>query len=99
MYNYCVITIDCDAEPYKYKMNVRELTINSNVTVNLTNLAKIVSPTFECSAHMTITHNENTYELPAGKNTIYDIRLHEGDNYITIEGNGTVIISYLGGSL
>lgn len=37
--------------------------------------------------------------LPAGETTVYDIRLQEGDNYVTFTGNGTVKISYRGGSL
>lgn len=48
---------------------------------------------------MKVTHEGNTYSLPAGETTVYDIRLQEGDNYVTFTGNGTVKISYRGGSL
>lgn len=40
-----------------------------------------------------------TYKLPAGKTTVYDIRLQEGDNNVTFKGTGTVKIEYKGGSL
>ena len=51
------------------------------------------------STAMKVIHEGNTYSLPAGETTVYDIRLQEGDNYVTFTGNGTVKISYIGGSL
>ena len=32
---------------------------------------------------MKVTHEGNTYSLPVGETTVYDIRLQEGDNYVT----------------
>jgi hypothetical protein len=113
-----LITIECDAEPYKIETNsasepwlwnpfsfvngiihINSVTVSGTATVNLVNYAKVVSPTFECSAAMTVTFNGNTYSLPRGTTTVYDIRLQEGDNSVTFNGNGTVRISYRGGSL
>ena len=75
------------------------VTVSGSETVNLINLAKVVSPTFTCTAAMKVTHDGTTYSLPVGETTVYDIRLKEGDNYITLTGNGTVTIAYKGGSL
>ena len=78
---------------------INEVTIKGSREVNLINQAKGVSPTFECSDAMEVEHQGNTFNLPAGTTTIYDIRLQEGDNYVTFTGNGTVKINYRGGSL
>lgn len=80
-------------------IHVNEVTVSGSETVNLLNRRKVVSPTFTCSAAMTVTYNGTRYSLPAGKTTVYDIRLQEGDNYVTFAGNGTVTIEYKGGSL
>ena len=76
-----------------------EVDVSGSATVNLLNRRKVVSPTFTCSAAMTVTFNGTTYSLPKGKTTVYDIRLQEGDNMITLKGTGTVKIEYKGGSL
>lgn len=80
-------------------IHVNEVNVSGALTVNLLNRRKIVSPTFTCSAPMTVTFAGESYNLPAGKTTVYDIRLQEGDNSITLTGTGTVRIEYKGGSL
>jgi phage-related protein len=80
-------------------IHVNEVTVNGTATENLINRAKVVSPTFTCSAAMKVTYNGTTYSLAAGTTTVYDIRLQEGNNYVTFSGEGTVKISYKGGSL
>ena len=80
-------------------IHVNEVEVSGSKKVNLINRVKIVSPTFTCSTAMKVTHEGNTYSLPVGETTVYDIRLQEGDNYVTFTGNGTVKISYRGGSL
>ena len=80
-------------------IHVNEVTVSGTKTVNLLNRRKVVSPTFTCSEAMVVTFDSVTYNLPAGKTTVYDIRLQEGDNEVTFTGNGTVKIEYKGGSL
>lgn len=80
-------------------IHLNEVTVSGTKTVNLLNRRKVVSPTFTCSAAMTVTHEGTRYSLPKGKTTVYDIRLQEGDNNVTFAGNGTVKIEYKGGSL
>jgi hypothetical protein len=74
-------------------------TVSGSLTVSLTNQRKIVSPTFTCSAATSVTFDGNTYSLPKGTTTILDIRLKEGENSITFNGNGTVKVEYQGGSI
>lgn len=78
---------------------VNSVKVDGSLKVNLINRSKVVSPTFTASAAMTVTWNGTTYSLPKGKKTFYDIRLQEGDNYVTFNGTGTVTIDYRGGSL
>lgn len=78
---------------------LNKATVSGSASVNLINRRKIVSPTFTCSAAMTVTFKDVTYSLPKGTTTVLDIRLQEGDNTVVFNGNGTVQIDYKGGSL
>lgn len=80
-------------------IRTNRVTVEGTKTVNLQNLRKVVSPTFICSSAMSVTFNGTRYSLNAGSNTILDIRLQEGTNYVTFTGNGTVKIEYQGGGL
>lgn len=80
-------------------IHLDQITVSGSKTVNLINRRKVVSPTFICSAAVKVTFNGNVYTLPAGRTTVYDIRLKEGNNNVTIAGNATVEIEYRGGSL
>lgn len=78
---------------------INEVTVSGSKTVNLRNRRKRISPTFTCSTTMTLTYDGTEYNLSTGKTTLYDILLVEGDNEMTLTGNGTVQIEYKGGSL
>lgn len=80
-------------------IRVNAVTVNGSLQVNLQNQRKIVSPTFTCSAAMTVTFDGVTYNLPKGKTQVLGIRLQYGTNYVTFKGNGTVKIEYQGGAL
>ena len=80
-------------------LHTSEITVTGTQTFNLVNLKKTVSPTFLCSAPMTVTFNNKVIQLYAGKQTVHDIRLREGDNNLTFDGNGTVTIIYERGIL
>lgn len=74
-------------------------TVNGTANATLINRRKIVSPTFTCSAAMTVRFQNKTYNLPQGTSTVLDIRLQEGENTVTFTGTGTVQVEYKGGSL
>lgn len=78
---------------------VNEVKVLGSATVNLINRRKIVSPTFTCTSAMTVSFNSQTISIPKGTTTVLDIRLQDGDNYVTFKGTGTVTIQYKGGSL
>lgn len=89
-----------DSFSFKYGViHINEITVSGEATFNLVNLKKVVSPTFICSAPMTVTFDSVEYHLKKGEQTVYDIRLKEGNNYVIFKGNGNVTIRYEGGSL
>lgn len=64
------------------------------------NRAKRVTPTFICSADMTVTVNGYTYSLKAGTNYIYEITLDPNTTTeMTFTGYGTVNVTYETGVL
>lgn len=75
------------------------IAVNGTKTVTLVNRRKVVTPTFKCTAPMTVVFDGVTYNLPKGQATISDIRLHSGENTITFQGVGTVQVDYERGSL
>ena len=88
--------------PFSFKYGVirtNEVEVNGTIDVNLPNLKKVVSPTFICTAPLKVTFNGKTYQLQKGEQTVYDIRLQAGNNYVTFTGVGKVAIRYEGGSL
>lgn len=60
---------------------------------------KRVIPTITCSSPMTLTYGKLTLNLPAGKTKVYELQLGEGEHALEFSGNGTVSVSYRGGSL
>lgn len=52
-----------------------KVTVSGSATATLINRRKVVSPTFTCSAAMTVTFESVTYSLPVGTTTVLDIRL------------------------
>lgn len=80
-------------------IHTNRFTVSGETTVVLINRRKVVSPTFTCSAAMTVVFNGVSYSVPSGTTTVLDIRLQEGENTVTFRGTGTVQIDYKGGSL
>ena len=52
------------------------------------------TPTFICSAPMTVLYRGNTYQLVAGTNYNASLALQPGDNIMRFSGNGSVVVSY-----
>lgn len=97
------IVISVKAMPYKYRKyaTVRQISLTgTEKTVNLTNGRKTVCPVIECSNDNTsITFENVTYNLSAGKHEILDIQLKQGLNNVTVSGAGTVTFTYQEGEL
>lgn len=90
------ITIEIDAEPYKYKKyaTVISETINGEREFILTNLRKSVMPHFKSDAEMQIVFGGSTYSIGAGDYTLENVLFTEGKNVITVKGTGNISIEY-----
>lgn len=91
------LTIDCDCEPYKSKLEntVVQVDVNGEKTVILTNSKKIVVPTITITGEVQLTFGTNFYTLGAGVYDLPAVQLVNGENAILLDGAGTATFSYL----
>ncbi len=70
---------------------VTEYTINGSTDVMLYNVgASNLTPTIKASAPMTIIKSGVTYHITAGETKSSEFVLFQGENRLTIQGNGTI---------
>ena len=95
------ITIECDCEPYKYKLNktVVSVAIADTKMITLTNSRKRAVPKITTTASFTIIFGEHTWAVNAGTYTLPEIELLEGANYLSAIGNGTITFEWQEGEL
>lgn len=95
------ITVECDCEPYKYKLykTIRSDIITDSTTLAFANLRKSVIPTITLTTSAEIVFDGTTYELSAGTYTSPDIVFVAGNNLMTITGNTTITVEYQEGEL
>lgn len=98
------ITVECDCEPYKYKMDktVAEIYVDGTFTAVLPNSRKRAVPevTIETEGTMNIVYQDsNIWDLGSGSFTLPELELLEGDNVITLTGTGTVTFTWQEASL
>lgn len=95
-----VITVDCD--PYKYRVD--ETIINVAVSgetkdVILTNERQRVYPILSVQGNVNMNWNGKTYEMSDGVYKLLNFYLVEGDNLISVRGNGSIKFTYRMGAL
>lgn len=73
--------------------------IEGTGTVTIIGRRKRAIPIITCSAPMVLTYGNLTINLPEGETKVYELQLGEGEHELIFTGNGTVTISYRGGSL
>jgi phage-related protein len=95
------ISIECDCEPYKYKLQptIMSVTINGTQTITLTNGRKRAVPTITTTADMTISFGEGIWTNRAGTFTIPELELAEGENLVTVTGTGNITFTWQEGDL
>lgn len=95
------ITIEVDAEPYKYKLNQTTVSrsISGSDTVLLTNDVLPVVPSITASAAFTIVFNGVTTAVSAGTFTIPTLELSAGSNSVSVTGTGTISFTWQEGRL
>lgn len=95
------IVIECDCEPYKYKVAETVVTkaVTGSATITLTNSRKKVVPLITTSSEMTISFNGYTGTFSAGTFTIPELELVEGNNTVNVTGTGNISFVYREGRL
>jgi phage-related protein len=95
------ISVDCDCEPYKYKLTKTVVTraVDGTEAITLTNGRKRAVPVITTTAAMTISFGGGAWTNGAGTYTIPDLELVQGENTITVTGTGTISFEYQEGDL
>lgn len=95
------ISVDCDCEPYKYKLSKTVVTkaIDGTEAIMLTNSRKRAVPTITTTAAMTIVFGDGSWTNSVGTYTIPELELVEGDNVVTVTGTGTITFAWQEGDL
>ena len=95
------ITVEVDAEPYKYKVTETVVTqaVTGTTPMILTNSKMPVVPTITTTAAMTIAFGGYSVEAKAGTFRIPEMQLAEGQNAVTVTGEGSITFRYRQGSL
>lgn len=99
--NIGIISVECDCEPYKLKLEqtVLRKTVNGSEIVTLTNSRKRAVPTITTTASMTLAFGGGSWTANAGTFRIPELELTEGENVITVTGSGTITFTWQEGEL
>lgn len=102
--NIGVISIECDCEPYKYKMKktVVSVAVDGTQAISLTNGRKRAVPEvwIEADSSLHIVFGEgNVWDLGGGSYTLPELELTEGENIVTVTGTGTIVFEWQEGDL
>ena len=97
------ITIEVNAEPYKYKqiLTIVTRTVSGTLTVDFYNSRKSVVPKFITNAQVQIVYNNgDSYTISgSGTHVIPNIIFKQGINTLTFNGTATVTVQYQEGDL
>ena len=99
--NIGTIEVECDCEPYKYKLTktIYSQAVSGTQVISLTNGRKRAVPTITTTGTMTISFGDGSWTLGAGSYTIPELELTHGDNAITVTGTGTITFTWQEGDL
>ena len=102
--NIGMISIECDCEPYKYKMQktVVSVAVSGTQAISLTNGRKRAVPEvlIEADSGLNIVFQEvNIWDLGSGSFTLPELELTEGENTVTVTGTGTITFTWQEGDL
>lgn len=81
-------------DTFNFELDVSQITefaVNGSIDIALYNVgASNLTPTIKASAPMTIIKDGVTYNVGAGETKSYEFALKQGENRLTIQGNGTI---------
>lgn len=95
------ISIEVDADPYKYKVDETVVTraVTGSADIILANSRKPVVPTITTNAAMTIAFGGYTAAVQAGTFRLPELQLQAGQNTVKVTGTGNITFRYREGSL
>ena len=100
--NVGTISIECDCEPYKYKLAKTVVSVavaGSATTIKLNNGRKRAVPEITTTASMTIAFDVWSVTRSAGTFVIPELELVEGENLVTVTGTGKITFTWQEGDL
>jgi phage-related protein len=98
------ITVECDCEPYKYKLSKTVVTraVDGTETITLTNGRKRAVPEISITTDTSLNivyQTVNIWDLGAGSYTLPDLELVQGDNVVTVTGTGNITFEWQEGDM
>jgi len=95
------ISIECDCEPYKKKIDetVVAKAVTTSTSIILANSRQRVVPLITTDAQFTIAFDGYSGTFNAGTFTIPELELNEGNNIINVTGTGNISFVYREGRL
>ena len=102
--NVGIISIECDCEPYKYKLQPTIVSVaisgTSNITLNNSRRRVVPEVKIVSTGTLHIVYGEgNVWDLGSGSYLLPELELVEGENTVTVTGTGTITFTYQEGSL
>ena len=99
--NIDIVSITADCDPYKYKLapTVQEFDVSGTYSAVLSNGRMPACPTVTTDSEMEVTFNESTFVFAEGTHTAPQLLLIQGNNQLTIKGNGHIKFEYQEGDL
>ena len=99
-----MISVECDCQPYKLKIEhtLVAQAISGTQTITLTNGRKRAVPEvqiFTESGSIRIEYQGSIWDLSTGVYTLPELELIEGENIVTVAGTGTVTFVWQEGDL
>lgn len=97
--NIGIISVECDCEPYKYKLakTVVSVAVDGTQDISLTNGRKRAVPevTVATESGLNIVfQGSNVWDLGSGSFTLPELELVEGVNTVTVTGTGTITFTW-----
>ena len=90
-------------DPFRFDTDIawdyKDIEIEGSRDILVATTPMPVSPTFTCSAPMTLKVDSNTYNLPAGVSVVPGLVIRDRDYVFKFTGTGTVTIFFRGGRL
>lgn len=97
--NIGIISVECDCEPYKYKLEktVVSVAVTGTQAITLTNGRKRAVPEVSITTDSSLNivyQGSNIWDLGSGSYTLPELELVEGVNTVTVTGTGTISFTW-----